>query len=152
MFFVIFPMISYLYLKRGVAFRKEIMSELKNKTPLTYELMSQDSLRVNFKNKCTLVELNTNGENATQIYSQFKKAKGFQFLSINQNYEAGESFIKLDSQTFLKLSGEYKESQFILIDSLSNVRNVYKDDPEQLKKMVIHITALLPYYDEKKGR
>jgi hypothetical protein len=151
LFLVIFPLVSYLYLKRGVQFRMDVISELKTKTPMTTPLTSQGNVILDYKNKCTLVDLNANDAKVNQIYGQFKDAKGFQFLSM-KNVEENPSHIVPDSASQAYLLGQYPGQQFMLIDSLGNMRKLYKDNDEELKKMVVHITALLPYYNEKKGR
>lgn len=150
-FLVVFPLISYLYLKRGVAFRMDVISELKTKTPLTKSLLSQDNKTMDYKNKCTLVDLGANIDKVNLIYGQFKDAKGFQFLS-TKKMELHPCYITPDSASNAYLLGMYPDQRFMLIDSLGNVRKAYKDNDEELKKMVVHITALLPYYNEKKGR
>jgi hypothetical protein len=152
MFLVVFPLVSYLYLKRGVQFRRDVINELKNKTPLNQKLITKDSAVIDFQRKCTLVELGMNSYNAKHVFSQFKDAKGFQFLSGDSRHEENTAYKMLDSMSLSILNQHYKGKYFLLIDSLANVRNSYMDEPEQLKRMVIHITALLPYYNEKKGR
>lgn len=159
---VVLPAGSYLYLKKGYDFRKGIMSDLSKMEPIKNVLISEDSVQVSYRGKCTLIAL-TENETTNQIYNQFKDAKGFQMiakenLNLNQKFKAknyGEEkqrmYFELDSTLISQLVKQYK-SDYILLDSLGNVRRTYADEKEELRKMVIHISALLPYYDEKKGR
>lgn len=159
---VVLPAGSYLYLKKGYDFRKEIMSDLSKMEPIKSVLTSKDSIQVSYKGKCTLIAL-TDTKTSEQIYNQFKDAKGFQMLTkenlnLDQKYiakdngeEKQKKYFELDPALINQLVNQYKSS-FILLDSLGNVRRTYQDEKEDMKKMVIHISALLPYYDEKKGR
>jgi hypothetical protein len=158
----VLPAGSYLYLKKGYDFRKQIISDLSKKDPFKTLIVAKDSMKINFKGKCTVIALKENKTNE-QIYNQFKDAKGFQMLTIqdqqlDKKYPANSAsenkqnhYYELDSTSIDRLLHDYK-SDFVLLDSLGNVRRTYLNEKEEMKKLVLHISALLPYYDEKKGR
>jgi hypothetical protein len=161
---MVFPIVSYFYLNKGITFRKEIIKELSIKTPLGQKLMSADSLEISFKGKGTLVVLDGKDSNLKTIYSQFKEAKGFQLLSNIENMEISKLLEKpnedlvtsthkqLDSSSHAYLMSKFPKATYLLVDSLSQVRLTYNSNPSELARLALHITTVLPYYDEKRGR
>ncbi len=162
---VILPLGSYFYLNKGLTYRKKIISELSQKEPFKDTIFDNMGHMLTYKEKCTLLAINSSKEDVKNVYLQFKEAKGFQLVA-NENANAmkviiskgdqdeilKKSYVKFDSTTLVRLKQKYADNNFIIIDSLSNIRYKYKDNKEDMIKMVAHITALLPYYDEKKGR
>lgn len=163
LFLIILPAGSWLYLKKGFNYRKQIMEELETKTPLKTVLLTKDSSIISLKNKCTLLSLSQNEKHLKDIYRQFKEARGFQLVA-NLNNEVfkseykksnaeiesliNNSYKQLDSVQFHELILQYKNTDFVLIDSLSQIRNTYTAN--DMANLISHIPPLLPYFDEKK--
>lgn len=165
LFLVVFPAVSWLYLKRGFNYRKQILKELEQKIPFTDTLLTSDSTLISFKGKCTLLSLTADQNTLNGIYRQFKEARGFQLVSnvnseeFRKEYKKSNSEIdviirnsykRVDSLQFEKLKQQYGGKAFVLIDSLNQVRNTYTEN--DVAKLISHIPPLLPYYDEKKMR
>lgn len=162
---VILPAGSWIYLKKGADYRKQIMKELENKTPFNDTLMTVDSIDIPFKNKCTLLSLHTDEKALQDVYRQFKEAKGFQLIAENnadifrQEYKKtnaeidamiNNSYKQINKNQLIELQSRFGGKDFVLIDSLNQIRNTYtKGD---MTKLINHIPPLLPYYDQKKGR
>jgi hypothetical protein len=161
------PYGSYHYLTKGITFRKNVIKDLSEKVLLKDSIKTIDNENLLYKNKCTVVSVNGAAQDVLNVYLQFKEAKGFQLVANNdpmsmkkvfekpkaKNEEIFKSSYKLiDSTSLANLKNTYKEKSFIIIDSLRNVRYQYGNSKEDKQKLVAHITALLPYFDEKKGR
>jgi hypothetical protein len=164
---IVLPLGSYIYLKKGYAYRKTIMEDLSKPVDLKDTITLADDSPVKYKNKCTVVAINGMEEDTKSIYLQFKEAKGFQLVassvpseikkiftksSVNNDLILASSYKLIDSTSMAHLRQTYANKSYIIIDSLSKVRYQYGESQEDKQKLVAHITALLPYYDEKKGK
>lgn len=164
---VVLPLGSYIYLKKGYSYRKTIMKELSQHTPLKDTIRLNEGEILKFRNHCTVVDINGTNEDVKNIYLQFKEAKGFQLVSGNDPKEVKtvfakvsegndqifkESYKSIDSASLARLKVSYADKSFIIIDSLNNVRYQYGQSLDDKQRLVAHITSLLPYYDEKKAK
>lgn len=164
---IVLPLGSYIYLKKGYAYRKTIMEDLSKPADLKDTIALADGNLVKYKNKCTVVAINGMEADTKSIYLQFKEAKGFQLVAPTQLSEIKKVFPKSNAITDLILASSYKmidssslahlklsyaNKSYIIIDSLSKVRFQYGESMNDKQSLVAHITALLPYYDEKKGK
>jgi hypothetical protein len=132
------PIGSWVYLNKGLNYRKAALAELVPKDSINISL---DTLKL-LSDKTTLIVLRDKDTNeiVEAIKDQFKNAQGFQVLyrdSIGgSNYlplgYAGGYFIKDDNFSF------------VLVDTKLKVRNYYKNDIGSVKKMIEHIAIVIP--------
>jgi hypothetical protein len=164
LFLVILPAGSWLYLKKGFNYRKQIIKDLENKTPFTDSLFTYDSVYIDYKNRCTVLSLNEDEKITRDIFRQFKEAKGFQLVGIDSSNVFRQEFKKnnteidaiintsykqIDKKLQEKLKAKFNGKDFVIIDSLNQIRNTYTLN--DITKLINHIPALLPYFDEKKN-
>ena len=162
---VILPAGSWLYLKKGFNYRQQIMKDLENKVPFNDTLTTSDSVAIAVKNKCTLLALHSDEKVLQDVYRQFKEAKGFQLIAENnadifrQEYKKtnaeidamiNNSYKQINKTQLTELQSRFSGKDFILIDSLNQIRNTYTK--ADMTKLINHIPPLLPYFDQKKGR
>lgn len=162
---IVLPLGSYIYLKKGYSYRKTIMNDLSTSFDLKDTVAFADGNNAKYKNQCTVVAINGSEEDIKSIYLQFKEAKGFQLVaptnpseikkvftknSVNNDLILASSYKLIDSTSLAHLRNTYINKSYIIIDSLSKVRYQYGESQEDKQKLVAHITALLPYYDEKR--
>jgi hypothetical protein len=159
------PFGSYYYLKQGLTYRKQIMKDLESKVPFKDSLFTISRSEISFKGKCTLINVsNESAEEMKNIYMQFKEAKGFHLIgqSDPSNFRAlfkkqneeidkiiSQSYSNLDSTSIHKIKIAFPSKSFAIIDSLGNVRRTYANTVEDKKLMISHISALLPYYNDR---
>lgn len=157
------PLGSYLYLRKGFEFRKELIDELKTGESLKIPIAS-DSTAIPMKGACTIVSVNGNAEDLLNLYDQFKDARGFQLAAqldeqkIKQLDERRKreldkplpkNYFPLDDQVTQALKSAYTDKAYLILDSTGMVRKTYAASKEDLKKIAGHITVLLPLYKEK---
>ena len=143
------------------------MNDLSKPADLKDTVAFADGNIAKYKNQCTVVAINGSEEDTKSIYLQFKEAIGFQLVAASNPSEIKKVFTKsianndlilatsykmIDSTSLAHLRQSYANKSYIIIDSLSKVRYQYGESQEDKQKLVAHITALLPYYDEKKGK
>ena len=162
---VVLPAGSWLYLKKGFNYRKQIMKDLENKTPFNDTLINRDSTVILYRGKCSLLALNADDTTLKDVYRQFKEARGFQLIAesnpeiFRQEYKRtndeidamiNNSYKQIDKNQLTELQSRFNGKDFVLIDSLNQIRNTYTK--ADMTKLINHIPPLLPYFDQKKGR
>lgn len=156
------PFGSYLYLKSGFQFRKNLIDELKT-TSVLKDSLTQDGALIPTRGRCTVVNISGTPQNQTSLYDQFKDAKGFQLVGSvdtltmseysekrqkNITASLSKNYYKLDSAKVVSFQQLYPNTQFIILDTMGLVRKLYAGGKEDMKKIAGHITVLLPLYKE----
>ena len=156
------PFGSYLYLKSGFQFRKNLIDELQTTAALK-DTLTQDGALVPTRGRCTVVNISGNTQNQISLYDQFKDAKGFQLVGSIDSLTMSEysdkrqkniaaalskNYYKLDSAKMASFQQLYPNTQFIILDTMGLVRKLYAGGKEDMKKIAGHITVLLPLYKE----
>ena len=67
---VLFPLISWLYLKNGISFRKNALTELSNKEAFDFSILKELSID-DYKEKIVLIDIEGKSDNTQNIYNQF---------------------------------------------------------------------------------
>ena len=138
LFLVVVPFISWYYLKEGLDYRKQALSELKVK--------DLDSLLI-LKGNTTLLVLQS-GKEVTDllppIQEQFKNTQNFQIVSFDQT--SGFDYLPIGYLSQLK--SKYSNESFMLIDTSLRIRNTYKHDMDAVRKMIEHIAIVIPRVKE----
>lgn len=135
---VIVPFGSWVYLSKGLNYRKSALAELKPKDSISIKL---DTLNL-FAGKTTLLVLQNQGsdEIVNAIEEQFKNAQALQVLYKDST--------KLRSYVPNNYLGGFfegrREFAFALIDKDLLIRNYYSLDIESVKKMIEHIAIIMP--------
>ncbi|MBK7638342.1 MAG: hypothetical protein IPJ13_31765 [Saprospiraceae bacterium] len=80
----------------------------------------------------------------TGLNEQFQKVVNFQLMSVDSL--AGLNVMPKDYMAVF--FNKYQNSQLILIDTAMRVKNVYGSDKESVKKLVEHISIVLPRQKE----
>ena len=157
------PLGSYLYLKSGFQFRKNLIDELKQSSSLKDTLL-QGGIAIPVKGRCTVVSIRGNAEDEISLYDQFKDARGFQMvvttdtlelqsLAKKRKQEIGillpKNYFHLDTTRQRSLGQLYPNARYLILDTLGQVRMVYTGESEDMKRIAGHITVLLPLYKEK---
>lgn len=157
------PLGSYLYLRQGFSFRKNLINDLKTSTPLNNKPTERGN-PIPLKGRCTVVALKDNQQQQLNLYDQFKDAKGFQMagsmdttvvlpymLSRQQTADENLSrnYFQLDSISLMALRSAFPVSNYIILDTLGMLRYKYEGNENDMKKLAGHITVLLPLYKEK---
>lgn len=157
------PLGSYLYLRQGFSFRKNLIDDLKTSTVLQ-DTLTESGLPLQVKGKCTIVALNNNQEQQLGLFDQFKDAKGFQLTGIMDtnvvkpylqkrqqvaDTPAKRNYFQMDSAVFNSLRLAYPSSNYLILDTLGRLRYKYDGNENEMKKLAGHITVLLPLYKEK---
>lgn len=157
------PLGSYLYLRQGFTFRKNLIDDLKTSTPLKGTL-TENGAAVKVNGRCTVIALTENQKQQLSLFDQFKDAKGFQLagkmdttlvmpylLKKQQSVDSKNirNYFQLDSNVLSTLKQAYPTSKYLILDTLGKMRYSYTDNENDLKKLAGHITVLLPLYKEK---
>jgi len=135
----IVPFGSWLYLSKGLNYRKAALSELKAKDSIS---IAEDSLGF-LNNKTTLLVLNRDSriiDILAKINDQFKNSPNFQIVF----RDSVETYRYLPINYIDKKIASYKTDDFILIDNKLQIRNSYGSDMPAIKKMIEHIAIILP--------
>lgn len=139
LFVVVVPFGSWYYLNQGLSYRKAALAELVVKDSITHDF---DSLNL-LSGKTTVLVLTSSQQISShldQLFEQFKNTAGFQILS----YDSTTTFTKLPPNYLGATKQKYSDSDYILLDTSSYIRNVYKDDTDGIKKMIEHLAIIIP--------
>lgn len=157
------PLGSYLYLRQGFTFRKNLIDDLKTSLPLK-ESLKENGGPVLVKGRCTVIALNENKDQQLNLFDQFKDAQGFQMVgnidtTVVMPYllkkqqmadvKSIRNYFQLDSSVFNSLKITYPGSNYLILDTLGMLRYKYAGNENDMKKLAGHITVLLPLYKEK---
>jgi hypothetical protein len=144
---VLFPLISWLYLKNGISFRKQALNQLSSVTSFNNNIL--DSTTVSrFAGKIALIEIDGAKESLDKINDQFKESSDFVILTSKCGYK-----VQLGNNEISNLKAEFPDRSYILIDNEGKVRRTYMDNRDnEMKQLVIHIATLIPFVEKKKPR
>lgn len=135
----ILPLGSYYYLNSGYNFRKAALVELESEGPL-FSSVDSEFLRTM---KDSLMGGNTN-----LIYLEVQKdpAHGNELQMINDKYDHRFDFqvVNLSKNEVPELFRSYQATPLILVDSLAQIRDTYSFNSEDIKRLIRHISILLP--------
>ena len=146
MLLVLFPAISWLYLKNGISFRKTALEQLSDK--MKFDLNDLDSITsLSMKGKISLIDLKGDTSTLSRINDQFKESSDFTILSKKEGYG-----VVLNNNEVDRLISKYGNKTFILIDNEGYVRKSYSGEEGEKKEMIIHIATLIPFVEKKKPR
>ncbi len=154
LFIVLFilPIGSWLYLKKGLDYRKEALKELEVKGEFQEDIFNV-SFIPELKGYTTLLNVDRDVDTSTmeRLYDQFGKSRTFQVIS-PVNISEKENNFHLVSEDSLEFFGKkhFKEASFLLVDSLRRVRALYNDEEGSVKNMIKHISILLPSEAKRK--
>ena len=144
---VLFPYLSWKYLKDGYDYRKNNLLELSNKTPVVIPEMIDTSM-MKLTGKTSLLISNTDSKVVESIFDQFKDAPGFQLIADYKpdNLKDGSNWVQIPDSLFNVLVLSNAIDEIALIDTEGNIRRKYNSaEKDYLKTMVIHTTTLLPF-------
>lgn len=142
-FIVVVPFISWYYLKKGFDYRRTLLSEVVTKDSIPHAL----DTTLLFRGKTTVFSKSgfaDKPELITGLNEQFQKVVNFQLMSVDSL--AGLNVMPKDYMAVF--FNKYQNSQLILIDTAMRVKNVYGSDKESVKKLVEHISIVLPRQKE----
>ncbi len=139
LFLVLVPLGSWYYLNQGLQYRKQLLKEMEIKSTLN-TLSDSSNLLLGNANLVVLDNTKPTLDIVNNLNEQFQKSNRFKIIFkdsvgtypyLPENYMADE---------WQNLSG----STFVLLDTMMNVRNTYSNSMEEIKKMVEHISIIIP--------
>lgn len=144
-FIIIAPLISFLYLRGGINFRKSVLEEIKVKSTSPSEAMMLQA--VSRSGRVCLIHTgdstDTGGiEILKKIDEQIVERKFFDLVtSVDSSLLDSENQIDFVSPSLV--SG-LRGHQFWLIDTSRLLRYKYSYEEDQQKKLIKHLAVLLP--------
>ncbi len=170
---VVFPIISWLYLKKGYDYQKASFAELAEYKQIDKKALASVSFTLSkyFQDGKTKVVsfLEKPALRDTiipKILTQFAKANQFQWIQIVDSVSIINWNLEKPSPSFVVFfinNGEYQRvkeflshadydlsNEVIIIDTQDMIRNHYNlDRPDDQRKLVVHIAMLLPRDDKE---
>jgi len=134
----ILPLGSYYYLNSGYNFRKAALIELEPEGPL----FNIDSELIK-ELKDSLMNGNTN---LIYLESENIQSHENELLMIKEKYDHRYDFqvVRLSKDHTPQLFNSYKNTPLLLVDSLTQIRDQYSFEKEDIKRLIRHISILLP--------
>jgi hypothetical protein len=142
-FVVLVPLGSWYYLREGLNYRKQALSDLIIKDSIRSDV---DSLGL-LLNKTTVFSLQSlpSGDSTLfKLQDQFQKVENFQIISL----DTLAPYLHLPSGYANKFLSKYADKSFVLVDDKRYVRNAYGSSVEDIKKLVEHIAITIPRVKE----
>ena len=153
---ILFPFISYVYLKRGYNFRLEVLQKLEPKGQLDLsecldsfpdvlckdDILGRTSVLYKYENEDQLNML-------IPVFEEYSDRKEFQVLAIAKDSVQLETAEKKLLPWTLYYSDIELESSIALIDTAGNIRNYYEFDSTDFQQLGIHIPVVLTREKEK---
>ncbi len=170
MMFIIFPIITFLYLKGGVEFRKQSFAEMKNLGKVDRDKLTKSDT-ISFYKK-VLVLLNGNFQNdkertkVKKLLDQFQNRQDLAFIHLtNDSTLIDDKATDNDYICYIPgFDGDYQTvldsgklvlstNEIALADTTGKILNKYSiDNIEQMKKFVIHTALTIPAVEKKEAR
>jgi hypothetical protein len=141
---LVFPLVSWYYMKQGFGYRKQVLNELSTKIEIDTTSIDSVDLAI-IKNKVAIINLHGNKDNIFKILEQFKSTGEFVLLSTPGYFSP--TLEHKSHQYFERIAGE---SKYLIIDNGGLVRYKYSDTQNDMKLMVKHIATLIPFVEKKK--
>jgi hypothetical protein len=143
---VIFPVISWLYLKKGFDYRKQALIELSEVSNFNAALYV-DTSHFKFYDKTSLFAFKYNDESISKVFDQFKDAPGFQIFTpqIDNDFtKLHNNWFFLDSSSIAVIQSDFMDADLILVDVNSEKRAIYyHDDADLYENIVKHIATII---------
>lgn len=156
---VLFPLVSYLYLRQGYYFRLNALKELESKTKLSeFNYKSIDpQVTYDFESlsgKTTLLynhDVDQSKGMMDPIYNEFSHRDDFQVIGFTQDTtHLNTQNSVLESSQWKIANAKYKwDKQVTLVDSGGYIRNYYALDSLSFLSLGQHIPIILPRKKEK---
>lgn len=143
LFLVIIPIGSWYYLNQGLQYRKRLLKEIEIKSGMDSAVDSLGYL-LGSASVVILKSSDQTIEIATQLKEQFDNSPRFNIYF----RDSVSGFNSLPSGYMSQEWSSMAESDFVLLDTLMNVRNTYLSEKEEVKKLVEHISVVIPRQKE----
>ena len=137
------PLVSWLYLKKGLEYRKNILKEVAVKDSVS---VNEDSLHI-LRGKTTVLVLATGSKHSEIVEGirlQYEDVPRFQIWQSGESSSDG----KIPADYCSSLVAKYPEDVFMLIDTSLRIRNTYGASADEVKKLIEHIAVVLPRKEE----
>lgn len=156
---ILFPLISYLYLKWGYNFRLEALQELEPKGEIQIDptpfFLKQDTFQnIDFEGRVTIA-YNGSTEFSSMvepIFEEFSHREEFLVLSMNSDSSINNEILSKFNigDQWVLLNADYPmEKDLALIDTAGVIRNYYNVDSLDFKNLGKHIPIVLPRKKEE---
>lgn len=156
---VLFPLVSYIYLRQGYYFRLDALKELEPKVKIDkFDYIEFDS-ETNYsaddlRNKVTLIYDNSNPRATGMmqpIFEQFSHRELFQVFAFNKDSVSNVSLRnEMKSPQFKVVSSDYIwDKEIVLIDTSATIRNYYQFDSSSFLSLGQHIPIIIPRVQEQ---
>ncbi len=155
---VVFPAISWVFLKYGLEWRKEAVANLTPKADISAlavnsgAFITQDEVRNLFIGKTTLLDLTGQSESPRliEINDQFQTSNTFQYVAFHQSNEARENsdiapdnHLSMYDDEFENVKSYFKDADFVIIDTSGAVRQYYQGINEKVYNAIIEDLAVV---------
>lgn len=150
------PLISWYFLKSGLEWRKEKVSDLKAKElfmrSFDFSNADKDALYEMMAHRTAVVKLSDAiNENDEKLIDQFDNAYTFQFISFEKTENMSKGWNSKSVVRYFKPSSqnctiaEMQGSKYMIVDTTGMIRQFYKDDSEKsLGTMIEDLAVILP--------
>lgn len=157
---ILFPLISYIYLRQGYYFRLDALRELEPKSKIAdFNFESFDpQTTYDISDLAGHVSLLYNNDNASSvgmllpIYEEFSHREDFQLIGFtidSSNFQQAQNN-NLPSKQWKFANAPYQwEKQVTLIDTSGTIRNSYDLDSSSFLSLGQHIPIVLPRKKEQ---
>jgi len=150
---VFFPLGSWIYLQKGLDFRKALGKELEVKGVVSDFISTTEGDEI-FKNKTSLIILPTahiRTEQVDAIYDQFKQAYTFQLVNGNRSYDGSEfsgdkEWLNQNLEVHNRL---LTEKAAVIVDHEMQLRNYFGNSDAELKALVQQLSISFPKRPER---
>lgn len=145
---VFFPLGSWVYLQKGLDFRKALGKELEVKG-VAGDFISAPTGIDFLEGKTSLVILpdaTIDRKQLGEIYNQFKQAYTFQLINGNRSFDNSEFAQEKEwsNISFTTNHSNLKDKTALIVDATMQVRNYYGGTDEELKSMVQQLAVSFP--------
>lgn len=141
---VFFPLLSWYYLNTGLNYRKSVLKDLTPKGEWKYthdySFLLEGKTTLAFTGEQWVEYMNA-------IYNQYELAPGIQileFTSDSTKVDSSRSNWVYIHDSEEKISQIFSEHAFYLIDINKNLRYAYEGEDAEMKKVVEHLSVVLP--------
>lgn len=144
---ILLPIASWYYLKTGLEYRKDALTELEDRGRVSRYLTVDENI---LKDKTTLIEIDPSIDPSLreQVFHQFKDAYSFQYMSPAPTDIEAPNYLKLPQLNITNDS--IKGATYLAVDGDLQVRNIYTlTDKESIQDMVSQMSILLPWAPER---
>ncbi len=155
---VLFPLISYLYLRQGYYFRLNALKELEPKMKLenfsysdivSDDVFSDDRLKGRLSLFYDASTVSSKGM-LDPIFEEFSHREELQFVGFTDDTMVVKSHLNKDDDQWILLEGKYKwDGKLALVDTSGTIRNFYTFDSASFSSLGQHIPIVMPRVKEQ---